>query len=96
MPDAVLSTAHASARPFSLHKDPVEEAAIVITPLKFFFKDILHSYAKICTNHNSPMSSHKPYQPMGAAPRSKNRTTDTVPTASVIKEKTDKLDFLKI
>lgn len=65
-------------------------------PLKIFFKEVLHTYAKIGTNHNSPVSAHKLNQPVGAAPRLKNRTTDIIPKASVIKEKTDKLDFLKI
>lgn len=44
-PGAVLSTVHPSRRPFSPHNDPVGKVAILISPLKKFCIEVLHTYA---------------------------------------------------
>lgn len=81
VPDAVLSTVHTFAHPFSPHSDPVQEVAIIITTSKKLFIEVLHTYAEKCINHNSLMNFHKLKSPIGLAPRLKNITIDTTPKA---------------
>lgn len=43
VPDAMLSTVHTFAHPFSPHSDPVQEVAIIIIPSKnFLLKSYIH------------------------------------------------------